>query len=346
MRVAIDLSPLYSAHQYRGIGFYTKRLIKAMQPIAKKQGIELELVKRIDKLRFLKADLIHYPYFSPFSLSLPAKPLAPSVVTIHDLIPVKYPRHFSVGLRGRWRWQQQKRRLKKVKAVITDSQAWRQQIADLTGYPLEKVFSIPLAAGKEFRRIKNQESRIKRKYRLLGEFILYVGDVNWNKNLPGLIRAFAEFVKKQPQFKLVLVGKAFEKKDLPETSQIRQLIGALSLNDKVIFLGFVSTGDLVIIYNLASAYCQPSLDEGFGLPVLEAMACGCPVVTAKAGSLPEISGDAAVLVNPAKTAAITQGILKAIGQKKSLIRKGLEQVKKFSWEETARQTIRIYEKII
>ncbi|MGB9706525.1 MAG: hypothetical protein ACPLXP_00410, partial [Microgenomates group bacterium] len=92
MRVAIDLTPLYSAHKFRGIGFYTKRLMEALRPLAAKKGIELEFVKSIDKLLFIEADVIHYPYFSPFFLILPAKKITKSVVTIHDLI-----KHYSRG---------------------------------------------------------------------------------------------------------------------------------------------------------------------------------------------------------------------------------------------------------
>ena len=354
MKVAIDLSPLYSGHKFRGIGFYTKRLVAAMKPLAKNQaGLDLEFVKSTDKLRFIQADLIHYPYFSPFFLTLPSKPLAPSVVTIHDLIPVKYPNYFLAGLKGRLRWERQKRRLKKIKAIFTDSQIWRQEINRLTGFPKEKIFSIPLAADKEFRKLPcpemnggNFSGEIKEKYQLPETFLLYVGDVNWNKNIPGLIRAFAAVIKQaQIEIKLVLVGKAFLNKELKETKELLQLIKLLDLNNKIMFLGYVPTEDLVAIYNLAAVYCQPSFDEGFGLPVLEAMACGCPVVAAKTGSLPEVCGGAAVMVDPDSINSIAEGIKQAIENRKKLSKKGFKQSRQFSWQKTARQTIKVYEKI-
>ncbi|PIU02403.1 hypothetical protein COT66_00385 [Candidatus Shapirobacteria bacterium CG09_land_8_20_14_0_10_49_15] len=347
MKVALDLSPLYSAHQYRGIGFYTKRLITALQAVAQEQAIELALIKDTDRTRFLAADLIHYPYFSPFFLSLPGRPLLPSVVTVHDLTPVKYPQHFPAGVRGRWRWQSQKRRLQKMAAVLTDSQAWRQQIAAMTGFPLEKIYSVPLAAGEEFKKLKieNCKLKIKKKYPPLADtFLLYVGDVNWNKNIPGLLRGFADFSRHNPTFQLVLVGKAFEQKALPEIKELLQLIKSLSLDDKIRILGFVPTNDLVAIYNLASVYCQPSFDEGFGLPVLEAMACGCPVVAAKVGSLPEICGQAAVMINPQSNQEIAEGIKKALGRGAELSQKGVQQAAAFSWKRTAAQTIAVYKK--
>lgn len=362
MKVAFDLSPLYSGHKLRGIGFYTQRLVTAMKPLVKEQtGLELELVKLTDKLRFIQADLIHYPYFSPFFLTLPSRPLAPSVVTIHDLIPVKYPENFPPGLRGKLRWQRQKSRLKKIKAVITDSLLWQKEIAQLTGFPKEKIFVVPLSAGSEFKVVDKKESaRIKQKYQLPEVFVLYVGDVNWNKNISGLIKAFKQiFTSEVPpcrrqdssisKVKLVLVGKAFLDKSLKETKEILQLIKKLNLVNQIKLLGYVPTRDLVRIYNLAAVYCQPSFDEGFGLPILEAMACGCPVVAAKAGSLPEVCGQAAVMVNPQNSQLMAEGLKKLIIDKKARDewrKKGFARAKSFSWEKTALQTIHVYQKVL
>jgi len=344
MKVAIDLTPLYSAHQFRGIGFYTKRLMEAMEEVAPKKGIELEFVKSTDKLLFIEADVIHFPYFSPFFLTLPGKKLAKSVVTIHDLIPIKYLEHYPPGIRGRLRWEIQKRRLKKIEAVITDSQYWREEIPRLTGFPEEKIFVIPLAAGKEFKKIsRHQASSIKHKYNLPDNFILYVGDVNWNKNVTGLIKAL--FNLKSQISNLVLVGRAFEDRNLKETQEILQLIKQLNLINQTKILGYVPTEDLVGIYNLATVFCLPSFSEGFGLPVLEAMACGCPVVAGKTSSLPEICGEAAVLVDPYDVNDITKGIKKAIENKEKLAEKGIKQAEKFSWHKTANLTLEVYEKV-
>jgi glycosyltransferase involved in cell wall biosynthesis len=352
MKVAVDLTPLYSAHQFRGIGFYTKRLMEAMEEIAPQRGIELEFVKSTDKLFFVDADVIHFPYFSPFFLTLPRRKLTKSVVTIHDLIPIKYLQHYPPGIRGRLRWEIQKRRLKKVEAVITDSDYWREEIPKLTSYPKEKIFVVPLAAGKEFKKLPPyQVSSIKHKYNLPDNFVLYVGDVNWNKNVEGLIKALAKSkiqnskskIKIQ-NLKLVLVGKAFEDKSLKETKEILQLIKQLNLINQTKILGYVPTEDLVAIYNLATVFCLPSFSEGFGLPALEAMACGCPVVAGKTSSLPEICGQAAVLVDPYDVNDIARGIIKAIENKENLIESGFKQAAEFSWEKTANLTLEVYEK--
>jgi len=348
MKVAIDLTPLYSAHQFRGIGFYTKRLLEVMEKIAPKKGIELEFVKSTDKLLFVEADVIHFPYFSPFFLTLPGKKLAKSVVTIHDLIPIKYLEHYLPGIRGKLRWEIQKRRLKKVEAVITDSGYWREEIPNLSGFPKEKIFVIPLAAGEEFKRLEIKKLRnlgVKEKYQLPDNFVLYVGDVNWNKNVEGLIKAFAKSKIKIQNLKLVLVGKAFEDRDLKETNSILQLIKELNLINQTKILGYVPTEDLVGIYNLATVFCLPSFSEGFGLPVLEAMACGCPVVAGRTSSLPEICDEAAVLVDPYDINDIARGIKKAIENKEKLKEKGIKQAEKFSWQQTANLTLEVYEKV-
>jgi len=348
MKVAIDLTPLYSAHQFRGIGFYTKRLLEVMEKIAPKKGIELEFVKSTDKLLFVEADVIHFPYFSPFFLTLPGKKLAKSVVTIHDLIPIKYLEHYLPGIRGKLRWEIQKRRLKKVEAVITDSGYWREEIPNLSGFPKEKIFVIPLAAGEEFKRLEIKKLRnlgVKEKYQLPDNFVLYVGDVNWNKNVEGLIKAFAKSKIKIQNLKLVLVGKAFEDRDLKETNSILQLIKELNLINQTKILGYVPTEDLVGIYNLATVFCLPSFSEGFGLPVLEAMACGCPVVAGRTSSLPEICDEAAVLVDPYDINDIASGIKKAMENKEKLKEKGIKQAAKFSWQQTANLTLEVYEKV-
>jgi len=351
MKVAIDLTPLYSEHQFRGIGFYTKRLIEGMKNLIDEgEDLELEFIKSIEKLRFIKADLVHYPYFSPFFFTLPRKLLAPGVVTIHDLIPIKDDGHFTPGFKGKLRWQVQKRRLKKIKAVITDSKAWKNDIAILTGFPQEKIFSIPLAAGKEFKILKNRDLglKIKEKYNLPETFVLYVGDVNWNKNVVGLIRSFSLLIANQSQTGLVLVGKAFRNYNLPEVREIVQLIKALDLDSKIKMLGFVPTEELAVIYNLATVYCQPSFDEGFGLPILEAMACGCPVVAGKAGSLPEVCGPAALTVNPSNIQAIAKGIKTVVESRQMrerMRKKGLKWAKKFDWNKTAKQTVAVYKRV-
>jgi glycosyltransferase involved in cell wall biosynthesis len=144
------------------------------------------------------------------------------------------------------------------------------------------------------------------------------------------------------------IQENFDKKHV-ENRPLVQLIEEYGNDPLVRRLGFVLNDDLVAIYNLAAVYCQPSFYEGFGLPVLEAMACGCPVVAANTGSLPEICGNAAIMVNPNDIKSIAGGLREVVENedlRRDLIKKGLNQVKKFSWEKTAEETIRVYERVL
>jgi glycosyltransferase involved in cell wall biosynthesis len=351
MKVAIDVSPLKTGHQYRGIGAYTDNLAKSFRS-TKIHGFSFQL---IEKEKIPKdCDLIHYPYFDLFFLTLPIKKLKPTVVTIHDVIPLVFPEHFPVGLRGSLKFQIQKKSLKNVKAVITDSENSKRDIFKYLNYPKEKIYIVPLAPADDFKKLEigNWKLEIKQKYQLPDNFVLYVGDVNYNKNIPGLIKAFSRFLlqtsehSSRSSFKLVLVGKAFLDENLKEAKEILQLINSLKLSKKIVRLGWIPTEDLVGIYNLATVYCQPSFYEGFGLPVLEAMACGCPVVAAKTSSLPEICGEAAVMVDPYNINNMAMGIKKVIDDKKELINKGFKQVRQFSWERVAKETYEVYQKVV
>jgi len=312
-------------------------------------NFSLQLIKQGEVPR--DVDLVHYPYFDLFFLTLPLRKLKPTVVTIHDVIPLLFPERYPRGVKGWLKFQVQKQSLRGVRAVITDSENSREDIVKYLNFRKEKIFVVPLAPGEEFRILKSNLFlfRIKEKYQLPERFVLYVGDVNWNKNVEGLIKAFAKSKIQDPNLKLILVGKAFEDKNLKETNSLLQSIKELNLINQVKILGYVPTSDLVGIYNLATVYCQPSFYEGFGLSVLEAMACGCPVVAAKTASLPEICGKAAVMVDAGEIGKISEGLIKVIGDHKlrrKLIQEGLKQVKKFSWEKVARQTIDVYRRVI
>ena len=350
MRVAIDVSPLKTGHKFRGIGFYTERLVKAIKKFDKEN--EYVFIDHRSSVIDHQFDLIHYPYFDLFFLTLPIKKPAPVAVTIHDVIPLVFPEHYPKGLKGWCKLQRQKLSLKNVRVVITDSQNSKKDIVKYLGFSKDKIFVVPLAPGEEFRLIKSTPLlyRIREKYKLPDTFVLYVGDVNWNKNIPGLIKAFKTIERLNNEaMKLVLVSKALEDRNLPETKTILRLIKELGLNNRIKILGFVPTKDLVAIYNLAAAYCQPSFYEGFGLPVLEAMACGTPVVCSKTSSLPEVVGDAAIFVDPKDIKSIAQGIKHVIENeevKETFRKKSISRASQFSWKKTAEKTIGVYKKIL
>jgi len=353
MIVGIDVSPLHSGHKVRGIGFYTKRLIASLKKI-EPEKLEIKELENKKQVKEQNYDVLHIPYFSPYFLTMPwpGKISKPMVVTIHDLIPVKYPHLYPPGIKAKIRWQLQKMLLKQADLVITDSFASKYDINDLAGYPLDKTFVIYLAAGEEFERLETRdwEKGLRVKYDLPEEFCLYVGDVNRNKNVPNLVKAC-----QQAKMPLIIVGKQAVSqdydKDHPENKDLVWLQNYFENcnlkigNSKFLNLvGFVPTEDLVKIYNLATVYCQPSIDEGFGLPVLEAMACGCPVVSSNQGSLTEVVGEAG-LVTGTETEKLAEAIIKVKeddSRRQQLVEKGLARAKEFSWENTAKETVKVY----
>lgn len=366
MKIAIDITPLKTDHQYRGIGSYTSHLIRSLEKYnSKNQYTKFTRGKKFPK----NIDLIHYSCFDCFKWTLPLFKKLPSVVTIHDLIPIIFPDKFPRGIKGEIQWQLQRFSLKSVSAIIADSECSKKDVIKFIGFPKERIHVIPLAAGEEFQQlaINNQQLAIKQKYCLPDIFVLYVGDINWNKNIAGLIKAFANVkcqmasqersslreanVKSKFQnLKLVLVGKAFRDKGLTEVQEINRLIDELEIADSVLKLGFVLARDLVTIYNLATVYCQPSFYEGFGLPCLEAMVCGTPVVAADIPVLREVCGKASLYVDPGDANDIAIGILEILefddSNYQAQVERGLKQAKKFSWKQVAQKTVKVYRKAI
>jgi len=356
MKIAIDASPIKNSellqHRVRGTGFYIENLSRALLKyfpenkyifFAQHQnGAGFTRGEKLPK----NIDLVHYPYFEPFFLTLPVFKKYKTVVTVHDLTPLVFKKYFPVGIRGNIKWSIQKLSLKSANAIITDSESSKKDIVKFTGISQDKVRAVYLAASEMFKPNKNTLllHRIKVKYDLPDRFVLYVGDVTWNKNLPRLIEAI-----KKINVTLVMAGSALVQNDFDRSNAWNQdllKVQKMVENDKrIIRLGFVPTEDLVSIYNLATVFAMPSLYEGFGLPILEAMSCGCPVVTTKEGSLIEIAGDAAYSVDAYSIDSIVNGIGEVFFSSKvqnGLSEKGLVQAKKFAWKKTAKDTMRIY----
>lgn len=342
MKVAIDISPTRTGHAVRGIGAYTKNLIDQY----KSRSWKCQFIYFDNPLSPPPADIIHYPYFDLFTRSLPQRNPNVRVVTIHDVIPLVFPNYFPVGIRGYINLFFQKRSVKNIQAVICDSASSKTDIASKLSYPKERIHVVYLAAGSKFKKIENQEflaSTIK-KYNLPKTFVLYVGDVNWNKNIPNLLEAIKIF-----KVNLVMVGHALVDKNLVQTKEIDKLIKKLNLQDKITRTGYVNEDDLIAIYNLAKVTVMPSFYEGFGLPLMESMACGTPVVCSKVASLTEISGPA-ILCDPTSPKEIAQKISHLINlpqnKRQILSQKCINHASKFTWEKVARQTISIYESLL
>lgn len=344
MRIAIDITPLQTGHKDRGVGKYTELLVEALQKYEKKHSYYLfTRGQKVPK----GVELIHYPYLDPFFITLPLFYPKPTVITVHDLIPLVFPDHFPAGIRGSLKWHYQRVRLTRVGRVIADSQATKGDIEHIVGIPASRIDVIHLAPSPQYEIITDNSllSRVKKKYGLTERFILYVGDVNWNKNVLGMIRAFQ---KVKAKAKLVLVGKSLLE-DSQEAREIEKYIENERLDDTVMRIGHVPVEDLVAIYNVASVYLQPSLYEGFGLSVLEAMACGVPVVSSRAASLTEIAGPA-IAIDPGSSEDIARGIKEALtlthAKRTALIVAQNVWIRNFTWQKVAHETVRTYEKAL
>lgn len=292
------------------------------------------------ELRLRPVDILFVQYTAP--------PFAPCkvVTSIHDISYEHLPETFT--LRSRLQMKLTIRlTARRAAHVITPSEYSRQDLIKTYEIPPEKITMIPLAAPDFFKPVsdKDELERIRKKYAIEGEFILGVGSIQPRKNLVRLIEAYAMLIKKRDDVPpLVLVGKRswlFE-----ETVRATNIHGVES---HVKFTGFVPDEDLPGLYSAAKCFVYPSYFEGFGLPPLEAMQCGTPVIAGNRTSLPEVVGDAGLLVDPFDPHAIANALEMMLSDAKlreSLSKLGLERARAFSWIECARQTLAVFEKVV
>jgi glycosyltransferase involved in cell wall biosynthesis len=327
MKVAVDSGPLTSGHAVRGIGVYTRELLKAL----KIDGVD---VTSVDMGQY---DVVHFTSFKPFEVSLPfSKPKGTKfVLTIYDLIPLIYPDHYPSGIRGGLAWQINKYLIRKnIDAIITISETSKKDICRFLGIDSKIVHVIYLAPRQVFKKleIRNSKLEIAKRYGLPEHFAMYVGDVNYNKNIPILVKAC-----KIAKMHLVICGKQAKEIDNQDLNHA-ELAHLKNIDwSGVTRLGFVSDADLVAIYNLATVYVQPSLYEGFGLPALEAVACGTPLAAAKSQCIVEVLGDDFSYCDSADAKSMAKAILNPNKDKK------LPRI--YSWEKTAKETFRVYQNV-
>ncbi len=341
MNLAFDVTPLQSGHKVRGMGYYTRNLLSNLKKHSELKILEFNKLSSLDE----KFDVIHYPYFDLFQKSLPITKIKPTIVTIPDLTPLIFSKHYPLGLRGKINLLFQKIALKSTKAIITFSKASKKDILDKFNISPDKVFITYLSVSPWFKKINDIKllEKISKKYKLPNNFGLFIGNVNWNKNLLNLTQATLD-----AGIEVVLVGKDFEDKNPrphPELKAYREFLGKFQGNPKVHTLGFIPDNDLVAIYNLSKVVLLPSFYEGFGLPILESMACGVPVITSNISSMPEVGGDGAIYVNPEDLSDITLKIKRVLAYKEfraEKIKKGYENLKQFSWERCTDETIKVY----
>jgi glycosyltransferase involved in cell wall biosynthesis len=291
--------------------------------------------------RQLGADLAHVPYFGS-----PLSPTVPIVVTIHDLIPMVLP-EYRGGVRVRLYTALAAAAARQASLILADSEASQRDILQKLGAPINRVRVIYLAPAPHFQPAENWQQiiDIKKKYNLPENFVLYLGGYDVRKNVSALLHAYTWVsATLGDQYPLVLAG-GVPRNDTPLFPNPRRLARELGLEEFVVTPGWIAEEDLPLLYAAAAVFVYPSRYEGFGLPVLEAMACGAPVVTTTAASIPELAGPAAFQLDPDDTKHMAAPIIRLCTEEESrdeMIERGFQQVEKFNWQKTAQQTLQAY----
>lgn len=358
MKITIDVSQM--AYSGTGVGRYTFELVKALLSLpsphqfilwagVRKQRFYFESLQKTEpwsratwvyshvspKLAGMLFNYspLHLEYLSGetdlIHLSDWTAPVTrvPTVTTVHDLAFVKYPETVDPLIR-----HTQSIRLSRIIShgnyIIADSVSTKNDLVEKYQIKESQIDVVYPGISTTYSPVSKEElERVKTKYSLPSRYILSLGTQEPRKNLERLIEATRTL-----GLPLVIAGKYGWGKKVGNPQHVT-------------VLGFVAEDDLPALYSSATVFCYPSLYEGFGFPVLEAMACGTPVVTSNISSLPEVTGDAAILVDPMNIESIKSGIEQALTSSEKMIKKGIQQAKKFSWQNTASQVIKIYEKL-
>ncbi len=384
MRIGID--GRYIQDHFPGIGRYTYSLIRALAQVASDDSfivlhnpalrntrydvaalarhpnvtlvpVDVPTFSTAEQTRLpwfvrrLRLDVLHSPYYiKPYLLP------CPSVVSLYDLISARYPQYLPSPWARLAFAATTRLAITTARRLITLSAASRRDLAELYGVPPERVTVTPLASDEHFRPIEDVAvlETMRRKYALPERFVLYLGSNKPHKNLVRLVKAWSLVLS--PQSPVPNRQSAIGNRQLvvaghwdPRYPQAQQKATELGLGEAVRFLGDVAEADLPALYNLATVFAFPSLYEGFGLPPLEAMACGTPVVCANTSSLPEVVGDAALLFDPLDVQAMAATIAQALSDaslRAALRARGLARARLFSWERTARETLATYREAV
>ena len=283
------------------------------------------------------SDLVHFPYFfHPYRLQMPY------VVSIFDTIYSYYPQSLSVVKRAIYEITI-RLSIRNASIVITHSESARADITKFFGASESKIRVIPLGVEERFRPHEDREkAEFRDRHGLPDRFILYVGNHKPHKNVPSLVDALSR-IRNDVSCSLLLLDDGGD-----DCRCTRAKVEGAGMSDRVVFLRGLPDSELPLLYSSADVFVFPSLYEGFGLPPLEAMACGTPVITSNASSLPEVVGDAGIMVDPHSVEELADAILKLLCDadfRQEMISRGLERAKDFSWQETAGQTLKVYQDV-
>mgnify|MGYP001593684156 CR=1 FL=1 len=375
MKIGIDISAL--TLRRTGVGNYSLSVLESLLSLDKKNRYTLfafvfsgeSLIKESSLVKFPNAEVKIYRthrgllrrfwHFIPFISAdffyrgvdflhlsdifyLPTRNI-PTLATIYDLTPSLFP-HYHYARNIKFHDRRNKFIAKHSKLVITLSQNSKKDINSVIGIPPGKIRVVPGAISDKYRPIENRTiiKKVLKKYHLKdGQYFLFIGTIEPRKNIEGLLEAYGKIRSQlKSPFKVVLVGeKAWGWKN------IQKSIHRLNLKKDTLVTGYIPDNDLVPIINGAKAFIYPSFYEGFGLPVLETMACGIPVIGSNTSSLPEVIGDGGLMVNPkdyTKLASYMLRITRDVKLHAELSRKALERAKLFSWKKSAQMTLQVY----
>lgn len=362
MRVGID--GRYAEGKLVGIGKYVKYLALALSDFGvacvifysrvpetriQKKGIKSVVLKSRNRYFFeqillpkaLKEEGIDI-YHAAGNLGVPVFSPVPTILTVHDIIPLRikdYFAHSNIPFLSQWSFLfRLKTSLARAKKIITISNFVKRQLINSFKLPSNRIKVIKSGVLKESWGGKLPPQLVGQK------FILNHGGIDVRKNLDRLIKAFAVVHKSFPDLKLVITG---ENRFLEP--KLKSLAGELKIKNSVVFTGYVDDKTLWALIKSSRCICYPTLMEGFGLPVLEGFSAGVPVISSKITSIPEISGDAALLANPKKEKEVVAAIKKVLSDSSlssTMIKRGLEEAKKYSWEKTALKTLEVYKDVL
>ena len=290
------------------------------------------------RMRKDKLDVFHAQYV------VPPFPSCKTVVSIFDLAHERYPQFFHPmegrALRALTRWS-----AKRADRIVTVSHFSKRDLIERYGVKPENITVVYLAASEEFHPMESESCReyVGKHYGLVSPYILYAGRLQARKNLVRLVEAYSQLRQKGIEEKLVLVGKQDWQADV-----IMEFVRKHELESQVAFLGYVPREDLPYLYNAAKLFIYPSIFEGFGLPVVESMACATATITSQGSSLEEIVGDSALLVDPLSVSSIADAMEKVLQDgalRQSLRERGLARSREFSYRAAAEKTLAIYESV-
>ena len=358
MKIAFDCQSLGAGHRH-GFATYVWNLLRALRSrypshevieLSCARGPNWRLPNQLwwDQVRFpwrawlSKADVIHVPAFSGAVVHR-----QPIVLTVHDLMYTKHPEWLPTQ-RARWYWGTWiPSTARRASAVVTPSEYTKRDLVELAHVSPDRVHVIPEAIDPLFLTPPSGEQIRTSTGRFVGEtpYLLYVGSVDGRKDWRTLLQAFALLRTRMPEVRLVIAGHIIQGR-----SQIHEHIRACNLTDTVICTGYVDDAELTGLYAGASLFVYPSWFEGFGLPLLEAMAMGVPVISYRTSSIPEVVGDAAILIDPPfsceNLASAMEQVLTDRLYRSGLVEKGSRRVKQFSWDRVAEETMAVYERCL